>query len=173
MKTTLTLGTILLGCSLVAFGQSSSSSATSSDQSSGAGYSQGATGTSSSGSAQTSGSEKTGQTGSMEQGTAMSANQGQAASKTSLRGCLTQAADGNYMLAETSGNTIQLAGDTSQLKQFVGQEVRVEGSSSGQAPGAMAAPGEQQQFSVSKVHKISGTCRATSAPSGTSNPSKY
>jgi hypothetical protein len=166
MKNTLTLGTLLLGCCLVAVGQtSSSSSSTSSDQSSQPGYSQGA--------GQTSGSS--GQSGagmsSHEGAAGMSSNQGsQAGKQSSIRGCLTKAADGSFMLADFSGNTFQLSGDTAQLNKHVGHEVRIDGvqSSGNQPPGAMSssATGQgQQQFSVSKVHHVANTCRATGGSS--------
>jgi len=35
--------------------------------------------------------------------------------KTTVRGCLSQSPDGNFILAEKSGNSFQLIGDTSKL----------------------------------------------------------
>jgi hypothetical protein len=169
MKNTLILGTFLLGCCLVAVGQTSSSSSTS-DQSPGyssqTGSSQGSSGAGSAGQAAVP----------SEQQGAMSANEGmQAGSKTSIRGCLSKAADGSYQLTAFNGNTYQLSGDTAQLGMHVGHEVRLDGvQSSATAPGAMSASPSgqaQQQFSVSKVHHVANTCRATGGGSSTGGSS--
>jgi len=62
-------------------------------------------------------------------------------SQTSVQGCLSRDADGKFMVADNSGTSYQLRGDSSQLGDFVGTMVAVDGAitSSGSA-GAMASP---------------------------------
>lgn len=98
-----------------------------------------------------------------------------AQASTSVQGCLSQAADGNFMLADNSGNSFQLRGETSQLASLLGKEVKVEGTAvptSGSTAGSMASPtssasqspaspssqGTTTQFSVSDVHKVADAC---------------
>lgn len=156
MKHTLTLGTFFLGCCLAAFGQTSGSSAGQEYPSQ-----QNQNGTGNSQQDQYGAPQSQGDQTMQASPSSSDTGQMQSSNKTSLQGCLTQSADGNFMIADASGN-FQLTGDTARLGKFVGQEVRVDGVQSGQAsPGSMAAsPSEQgqQQFSVSKVHKISSTC---------------
>jgi len=103
---------------------------------------------------------------------------------TTLRGCLSQSSDGSFILADNSGNSFQLRGDTSQLSNYVGKEVRVDGmagSASGSSAGAMSAPSSPSstssatssgtsaaasQFNVSNIHKVSDAC---STGSGTTS----
>lgn len=71
------------------------------------------------------------------------------------------------MLADNSGNSFQLNGDTLRLKGYIGKEVQVEGiaTSNSEAP-AMASPTSSDSssseavtpFSVSKVHKVADSC---------------
>ncbi len=86
-----------------------------------------------------------------------------------LRGCLSQSSDGNFMLADKSGNNFQLQGDASQLDSYIGKEIQVHGSSlnsSGTSADAMAsdtggATGAAKQFTVSDVHKVADTCASS------------
>jgi hypothetical protein len=85
-----------------------------------------------------------------------------------VQGCLSRDADGKFMVADNSGTSYQLRGDSSQLGDFVGTMVAVDGAitSSGSA-GAMASPTSSdspgspsagRQLSVSHVRKISDSC---------------
>jgi hypothetical protein len=85
--------------------------------------------------------------------------------KTTVRGCLSQSSDGNFMLSDNSGNSFQLRGETSQLNSYVGKEVRVDGiamPSSGISAGSMASStstgSSATPFSIGDVHKIADTC---------------
>jgi hypothetical protein len=60
------------------------------------------------------------------------------AGQTSVEGCL-QGSDGNFTLADSSGTTYQLNGDTSKLSKHVGNEVQITGSTSGSTSGSSAA----------------------------------
>jgi hypothetical protein len=72
------------------------------------------------------------------------------------------------MLADNSGNNFQLRGDTSQLSGFVGNQVRIDGTTTSSGAGAMSSPsstdssstsaGATKQLNVSSVHKLSETC---------------
>ena len=88
---------------------------------------------------------------------------------TTAQGCLTQSADGNFMLADASGTNFQLRGDSSQLSSYIGNEVRVDGTPVGDSAtaGSMSSPTSSdssassstpRQFNVTNIHKISGTC---------------
>jgi len=87
-------------------------------------------------------------------------------SRKTIQGCLSQSADGNFMLADQSGKNFQLKGDTSQLSSLIGKEVRLRGTAmAGTEAGASSMSGSsssattpQMQFSVSDVHKVSDTC---------------
>ena len=90
--------------------------------------------------------------------------------KIKVQGCLSQSPDGNFILADKSGNNFQLSGDTSKLSSLMGSEVRVAGTAwtSAPRPGAMAsgAPAEPViQISVSKVRKVAGSCASGSSTS--------
>jgi hypothetical protein len=89
-------------------------------------------------------------------------------SKTAVQGCLSGAA-GNFSLTDSSGNTYQLAGDTSKLSEHVGHKVEITGTkasagspSSGTATSGGTAPsggaGNQQTLNVVSVKHISETC---------------
>jgi hypothetical protein len=92
-------------------------------------------------------------------------------SQTSIQGCLSQSSDGSFLLADNSGNSFQLRGETVQLGSYIGKEVKVDGiavPNSGSTAGAMASPtsstslpaasGTTAQFSVSDVHKVAEAC---------------
>ena len=89
---------------------------------------------------------------------------------TTIEGCLSQSPDGNFMIADSSGNNFQLRGDTSKLNQNLGKEVRVDGIAtpgSGSTTGSMSSGSSQgpaAQFHVSNVHKVADTCAAGSSP---------
>ena len=97
----------------------------------------------------------------------------------SIEGCVSQDTGmaGGYVLTDNSGMKYTLAGDTSKLSGFVGQEVKVKGSvaagaasssatadqssssassTSGAAPASGAAA--QQQLTVQNVKKVADTC---------------
>jgi hypothetical protein len=97
----------------------------------------------------------------------------------SIEGCVSQDTGmaGGYVLTDNSGMKYTLAGDTSKLSSFVGQEVKVKGTvaagsasssatadqSSSTASGAPPAGGAssaaaQQQLTVKDVKKVADTC---------------
>jgi hypothetical protein len=86
---------------------------------------------------------------------------------TKLEGCLSQSSDGSFILADNSGTSYQLRGDTTRLNNYLGKQVRVDGMvipSSGTSAGAMAsssgahASSAGTQFTVSQIHKVADTC---------------
>lgn len=86
---------------------------------------------------------------------------------TTVVGCLSQSSDGDFMIADDSGNRYQLRGDTSKLSSFIGNEIRVDGvamSNSASNTGSMASSsndlsaGSATQLNVGTIHKISETC---------------
>ena len=89
--------------------------------------------------------------------------------KTTVQGCLTQAENGSFLLSDASGNTYLLSdGPASSLGQFVAEEVRVDGFGSNRSseafPGAMAAgpsqlAGSVQQIEVTRINKVANTCK--------------
>ncbi len=88
------------------------------------------------------------------------------AGQTSVEGCL-QGSDGNFTLADNSGTTYQLSGDTSKLSKHVGHEVQITGSTSGSTSGSSSASSSngmsqgasQQALTVDKVKHISESCK--------------
>jgi len=146
-KQILTLGTLLLGCCLAAVAQTATDPER--NQSGEAPANPATAGQSISG---------------------QSANPADSSQATTLRGCLSQSSDGNFMLADNSGNNFQLRGDTSQLSIYIGKEVQVHGigiNSSGTNAGAMSSDatgtsaGIAKQFTVNDVHKVSDTCASS------------
>jgi hypothetical protein len=150
MKKTLTLIIIVLGCCLFALAQTS-------------GYYQFRVRSSASGYSQ---DKVYGGSSADPLPPAMSANQ--SAQKTTVEGCLSQSADGLFMLSDVSGNSYQLNDGTSHLSQFVGKEVRVDGfglvNRSGPVPGAMSSGSlwPAQQIDVTRVRKIADRCQRRS-----------
>jgi hypothetical protein len=79
-----------------------------------------------------------------------------------IRGCLSQSSDGSFMLADNSGNSFQLSGDTSKLSSYIGKQIQVHGTNSETTADAMssdAAVGGAKQFTVKQVQKLSDTCK--------------
>jgi Protein of unknown function (DUF5818) len=78
-------------------------------------------------------------------------------------GCVSGSA-GTYTLTDASGNTYQIAGDTSKVADHVGQQVQITGGESPGAPGeassgATSGPaGAANTIFVKKVKKISSSC---------------
>ena len=151
MTKTLTLGTIVLGCSLFALAQTS-------------GYYQIPSRSSASGFSQD--KAYPGSSADPIAPPAMSANQS-ASQKTTVQGCLSQPADGIFMLSDASGNHYQLNDKPSRLNQYVGKEIRVDGfgllfRTSDSFPGALAAgpSGPTQQIDVTRVRKIAERCQS-------------
>ena len=162
MKKTLTLGSIVLGCCLFALAQTS-------------GYYQSPSGSSASGRSYQGSSAEQFQSypSNAADPAAMAANQS-ASQKTTVQGCLTQSADGMFMLSDASGNSYQLNDSSSRLSQFLGQEIRVDGfgiftGTTERVPGAMAArpsdlKGPAQQIDVTRVRKIADRCQTRMKP---------
>jgi hypothetical protein len=93
-----------------------------------------------------------------------------ASAQTAVTGCLNRGADGNFTLADNSGATYQLRGNQAELAALVGNQVKVEGSSTAAAKaGAMAQPSDasgnaaasERWLSVDHVTKISDQCAST------------
>ncbi len=121
------------------------------------------------------------------------ASETSSARPTSIEGCLSKSAEGNFILADSSGNSFQLRGLSSQLGDFVGKEIRVNGmadSTSAPVAGSMNAPSTTSssastsmasnsgastssaagsapatQFNVSDVKKVAESCPIAAAPS--------
>jgi len=151
-KNLLTLGVLVLGGCLAAMAQSETPSNPTRNQSGEAGANLPASGQGISG-----------------QSSTQAAPQVDSSQASTLRGCLSQSSDGNFMLADSSGNNFQLHGDATQLDSFIGKEIQVKGSSlnsSGSSADAMAsdtggAAGAAKQFTVSDVHKVGDTCASS------------
>jgi hypothetical protein len=88
---------------------------------------------------------------------------------TSLQGCLSQSQAGNFVLADISGNSFQLSGNTAKLAGYIGNQVKVDGIAlpARSGAGSMSSPastdsgsssGTTAEFSVSKIHKMAGLC---------------
>lgn len=155
MTKTMLLTLTLLACTAWVAAQSTSHSSPSSD---------------SSGSQATAGSENGQMSG--------SANTGQMNGKghTTIRGCLSSSG-GGYTLTDASGAQYQLTGDTSLLGSHVNNEVEVRGNPSGApaygrssssasdnsqtAAGTTGAAGAGKMFNVTKVKKVSSTCKTS------------
>jgi hypothetical protein len=169
MKKSLSLGTLILGCCLAAAAQMGSTpNQTPPPGATPSTFPQDQTGQTPSNptspadpSAIPPDTSATGATG--HTGDQASANSTQA----SVLGCLSRGSDGSFMLQDNSGNNFQLQGLSTQLGGFVGNQVRVEGTTSSNAPSAMSSPnstdsggpsGATKLLTVSNVHKVSDTC---------------
>jgi hypothetical protein len=169
MKKSLTLGTLLLGCCLAVVAQTGQPPAASTPST----FPQDQTGqipsnpaTPSNPSALPPDTSATGQRSS-------DSTEPSSANATTAQGCLSQSSDGNFILADASGKQFQLHGDTSQLASYIGNEVRVDGTSmTGNATGASSmssstssdpasASSSAAQFRVTEIHKLSDACAAS------------
>jgi hypothetical protein len=102
-------------------------------------------------------------------------------SEQTIQGCLSQGANG-FTLADASGTTYNLTGDTSKLSSHVGEEVQVKGSASSSssaasstapsssAAGATPSSASGQNFDVKSVKRISKSC---STSGSSANPSSH
>lgn len=83
----------------------------------------------------------------------------QSGKQTKVQGCLS-GSDGNYTLTDKSGTAYQLKGDTSQLKEHVGHEIQVTGTTSGETAGQTGTTGgaTEQTLHVSSMKHISASC---------------
>jgi hypothetical protein len=87
-------------------------------------------------------------------------------SQTTVQGCL-GGADGHYTLIDKNGTSYQLTGDTAKLKDHVGHEVEVtgttsssSGASSGQGGSGMSEDAATPQaIQVTAVRMLSKTCQ--------------
>ena len=89
-----------------------------------------------------------------------SPNDNTSGNHTQIEGCLA-GSSGAYTLTDASGNTWQLQGDDAQLSKHVGESVRIAGSANSSGGNAGMAG---QNFSVSRVRKISNTCNNAGSP---------
>ena len=151
MKKTLTLSSIVLGCSLFALTQTSNYYKIAPSQS----Y-QGS-----------SAEQFQSHPSSSKDSATMSANQS-ASQKTTVQGCLNKSGDGMFILSDASGNSYQLNDSPTILTHFLGEEIRVDGfgivtGNSEPVPGAMAsgpsaAQGSAKQINVTAIRKIADSC---------------
>ncbi len=79
--------------------------------------------------------------------------------QTTVEGCLS-GSDGNYTLTDKSGNTYQLSGDNSMLRDHVGHDVQVTGNMAPSTASSTAggAGSNQQIINVASLKHISSTC---------------
>jgi hypothetical protein len=83
---------------------------------------------------------------------------------TTVQGCL-QGSDGNYTLTADNGTMYQLTGNTAELKDHVGHEVQITGTTSGSSAEASAqasSTGATQAatLAVKSMKHISKTCKS-------------
>jgi hypothetical protein len=121
------------------------------------------------------------QTGYQNEAPLATLDKNQAMSQTTVRGCLSQSADGTFLLAADSGLSYQLVGDEAKLGRLVGDEIRVHGSASNitalpngaaepnpmeqasNTPDAMALPaGSITHIKVGRVKRIADHCPSDS-----------
>jgi len=174
MKKSLTLGTLLLGCCLAVVAQTGQPPAASTPST----FPQDQTGQTPSNPATPSNPSAlppdTNASGQMSPDSTQDPTQASSALATTAQGCLSQSSDGNFILADASGKQLQLHGDTSQLASYIGNEVRVDGTSmTGNATGASSmssstssdpassASSSAGQFRVTEIHKLSDACAAS------------
>src|SRR5689334_13977435 len=91
-------------------------------------------------------------------------------SGTSITGCL-NGSDGNFTLTDQSGTTYQLKGATSDLKQHVGHQVQLSGTTTGAdttSSASASSSGQTQSsssssksFTVTNVKHMADTCSAS------------
>ena len=86
--------------------------------------------------------------------------------RTTITGCLNRSSD-HYTLTDKSGTTYQLAGDTANLEEHVGNTIAVIGIKNSPAPDARANPGTTANpgnpgsfntFDVSSVKHLANGC---------------
>lgn len=89
--------------------------------------------------------------------------------RTSLEGCLSQASSGGaFALADSSGNSYLLQGDTAQLAKHVGEQIRVSGSITHSS--AASNPVERDSSSsVASSAPASGSAAPDVSSTGASN----
>jgi len=79
-----------------------------------------------------------------------------------VQGCLS-GSNGNFSLADDSGKTYQLAGDTSKLTEHVGHKVEITGttSSSGAGSSSSSSAGAGTTLNVSSLKHMASSCGAS------------
>jgi len=84
-----------------------------------------------------------------------------ASGQTTVEGCLRHS-DGNYTLTDNAGTTYQLQGATSKLKEHLGHEVQITGSTMSGATSTTTGTqtGTQSSLMVESVKHISKTCKS-------------
>jgi len=88
-----------------------------------------------------------------------------------IQGCLGGSGD-NYTVTDKTGTTYQLqlpGGDTSKLKEHIGNEVLVMGAVANAAPGnpsASSSSHNQPSINVKGISKVSDTCSAKTPGAG-------
>jgi hypothetical protein len=81
-----------------------------------------------------------------------------AGSATTVQGCLS-GSDGNYMLIDKNGTSYQLTGDTSKLKEHIGHEMKVTGTSGSGTASMGGQASATQTIQVKSFKHISKTCQ--------------
>ena len=84
-----------------------------------------------------------------------------ASGQTTVEGCL-QHSDGNYTLTDNAGTTYQLQGAASKLKEHVGHEVQITGSTMSGATSTTTGTrnGTQSSLMVESVKHVSKSCKS-------------
>lgn len=77
--------------------------------------------------------------------------------QTTVQGCLS-GTDGNYTLAADSGTTYQLTGNTAELKDHVGHEVQITGTTAGSSMASSSSG--QATLDMKSMKHISKTCKS-------------
>jgi hypothetical protein len=118
-----------------------------------------------------SGSTQGGQSGGDYGQTNSGQTSGNGGAQKTVVGCLSQS-NGQYMLTSKRGMTYQLTGDTSQLSDHVGHEIRVTGTegqgsaSAGSNSGMSQGSAGATTLQISSMKHISKTCNNTGGTVG-------
>jgi len=77
--------------------------------------------------------------------------------QTTIEGCLSQS-DSGYTLTDKSGTAYQITGDTAQLKEHVGHEVRIKGKTAESSATSSTGSAAQSSIELTSVKHVSATC---------------
>jgi hypothetical protein len=79
--------------------------------------------------------------------------------QTTIQGCLMNSGE-TYTITDSAGKEYQLTGNTESLSSHVHQQIKVKGMVAGtQGTGSATTAGSGEAFQVSKVTKISDSCK--------------
>jgi len=89
----------------------------------------------------------------LAQETAKASSSGQ----TMIQGCLSQS-DGGYTLTDKSGTAYHITGNTSQLKEHVGHEVRIKGKAAESSATSATGSAAQPNIELTSIKHLSASC---------------